>query len=164
MKIYLLDELAPFPLSLFDENGMRKTQKCSFYDNFACLSGTPVIDQNATFVLDGGSLLHRVVWQRDIIMQEILDKYVQYVRQYNNAVIEFDGYSEDTGSSLKTSERLGRQSKNVFRKCNFDKNTKITVKTRRVSYRTIATKKGLSVFFLLSCKMPDFELLQQKKT
>ena len=44
MKKYLQYELAPFPLSLFDKNGMRKTSKSSFYDNFECLPQPPVIN------------------------------------------------------------------------------------------------------------------------
>ena len=46
MKKYLQYELAPFPLSLFDENGMRKTSKSSFYHNFECLPQRPVINAN----------------------------------------------------------------------------------------------------------------------
>ncbi|KYN03290.1 hypothetical protein ALC62_05871 [Cyphomyrmex costatus] len=125
MKNYLHYELAPFPLSLFDENGLRKTQKSSFYDNFTCMCQNPEITDNFMYVLDGGSLLHRVVWQRDILVKEIIQKYVQYVRQYRNAVVVFDGYPDDTSNSLKTWERCRRRQGTVCREFHFDENTKI---------------------------------------
>ena len=107
MKNYLQYELAPFPLSLFDENGMRKTAKSSFYENFECLSPIPQINANDIYVLDGGSLLHRVVWQRNILVKEIINKYVRYVeQQYKKAIIEFDGYPEDTSGSFKRKGKI----------------------------------------------------------
>lgn len=69
MKKYLQYELALFPLSLFDENGMRKTAKSSIYDNFECLSQPSMLNENDIYVIDGGSLLHRVVWQRNILIK-----------------------------------------------------------------------------------------------
>ena len=158
MKIYLQHELAPFPLFLFDENGMRKTQKSNFYDNFACLSQAPVISaNNAVYVLDGGSLLHRVVWQRNELMKDIIDKYVQYVHQYKKALIVLDGYPEDNSSSLKTWERLRRQRGNVCREFTSDENTVIT-ENRKLFCQTIVIRKGLSLCFLLFYKVLDIKV------
>lgn len=39
MHKFLEYELAPYSLSLFDEGGMRKGRKSSFYDNFSKISG-----------------------------------------------------------------------------------------------------------------------------
>lgn len=60
---------------------------------------------------------------------DIIDKYVQYVHnKYKNSVIVFDGYPENSSSTLKTWERLRRQRNNISREFNFDENTKITEK------------------------------------
>ena len=40
MREYLKSELAPFPLALFDEGGMQKTQKSVFYTNFKTIAFT----------------------------------------------------------------------------------------------------------------------------
>ena len=45
-------ELAPFPLALFDEGGMRKTQKFVFYTNFESIKGMPSLE-NLVYVIDG---------------------------------------------------------------------------------------------------------------
>lgn len=60
---FLQYELAPYPLALFNDIGMRKTTKSTFYDCFNPI----VIELNTAtdvFIIDGGFLLHRVVEQR----------------------------------------------------------------------------------------------------
>ena len=57
-------ELAPYPLSLFDAIGMRKTQKSAIYDCFQSVN-IEIDNTNATYIIDGGYLLHRVVWDRE---------------------------------------------------------------------------------------------------
>ena len=62
-KEYLSFELAPKPPSLFDGHLMRKTAKSALADILdgivSCTSTTPV---NSVFVIDGGYLMHQVVW------------------------------------------------------------------------------------------------------
>jgi hypothetical protein len=56
--------LAPFPVSLFDEKGMWKTNKSALYGSFKLLPPEQEQDlhfENGTYVIDGGFLLHRVV-------------------------------------------------------------------------------------------------------
>ncbi|CAG9820707.1 unnamed protein product [Phaedon cochleariae] len=62
LQQYLEYELAPFPLSLFSEEGMRKGTKSSLYKAFTPLP-SDVQFENKVHVIDGGFLLHRVVWQ-----------------------------------------------------------------------------------------------------
>ena len=59
-------ELAPYPVFIFDESGMRKTKKSMMYELFSPLSDTR-IDEETLYVIDGGFLLHRVVWQKGVI-------------------------------------------------------------------------------------------------
>lgn len=76
-------ELAPFPLSLFDENGMRKTQKSAIYKCFQpIIIEFDISDDTYYFIIDGGFLLHRVVWNKGETFDTIFDRYVSYVRTY----------------------------------------------------------------------------------
>lgn len=107
-KKYFEFELAPYPLSIFDEKGMRKTKKLVFYDLF-----NPVTDvnfENAFYLIDGGFLLHRVVWQTREQFSSILNKYVDYVKQYykSGATIVFNGYPNHLTKSTKSAERYRR--------------------------------------------------------
>ena len=55
---------------------------------------------NVHYVLDGGALLHRVPWPRNVPYSDILSLYVQYVtRRYGQATVVFDGYED--GPSTK---------------------------------------------------------------
>lgn len=63
MKAFLQYELAPFPLSLFTENGTRKNVKSQLYDEFTNIDALPTSD-NHVHVIDGGFLLHKVFGKR----------------------------------------------------------------------------------------------------
>jgi hypothetical protein len=102
MKSYFEFELAPYPLSMFEETGMSKTKKLVVYDLFSPTT-EQVNLQDAVYVVDGGYLLHRVTWQSKVKFSSILQKYVDYVKDYykQSATIVFDGYDID-GSALGT--------------------------------------------------------------
>ncbi|KYN23146.1 hypothetical protein ALC57_04450 [Trachymyrmex cornetzi] len=74
-------KLAPYPLSLFDAMGMRKTMKSAFYNCFEYVN-IEIDNTNAIYIIDGGYLLHRVVWDRDETFHIIFEKYVQYVQRH----------------------------------------------------------------------------------
>ncbi|KYN10148.1 hypothetical protein ALC57_17724 [Trachymyrmex cornetzi] len=60
LRQYFSYELAPYPLSLFDNAGMRKTTKSTLYDIFVQCE-TDVHDVTKFFyIIDGGMLLHRL--------------------------------------------------------------------------------------------------------
>lgn len=52
MQYFLKYELAPFPLSIFDDNGMRKNAKSTFVQNFNLEENCPF--NEFTNVVDGG--------------------------------------------------------------------------------------------------------------
>ena len=54
-------ELSPMPPSLFDEMGMRKSNKSTLYGAFIA-TDEKHLDKKCTFVIDGGFLLHCVLW------------------------------------------------------------------------------------------------------
>ncbi|XP_029341748.1 uncharacterized protein LOC100571724 isoform X2 [Acyrthosiphon pisum] len=112
-------ELSPIPLSLFDESGqMRKTKKSILYDVFLTTTNTyNVLDKNVVVVIDGGFLLHRVVWPSTSTYGNIIGNYVNYVKRHygSNCVVVFDGYA-NTELNIKNSERQRR--KNMYTSTN----------------------------------------------
>lgn len=58
LQEYFKFELAPFPLSLFSEEGMGKSLKSSLYKAFLALTGDMDFG-SSIHVIDGGYLLHR---------------------------------------------------------------------------------------------------------
>ena len=61
MKKYLEYELAPFSLSLFAENGLRKNVKSHFYDEFTSIAN---LQQYCTRVDGGLFLLYKRIWKK----------------------------------------------------------------------------------------------------
>ena len=65
-----------------------------------CSTEYVVSTTDVQYVLDGGSLLHRIPWPRGATFGKIIDMYAEYVRnRYNNVIIVFDGYGN--GPSTK---------------------------------------------------------------
>ncbi|GBN76219.1 hypothetical protein AVEN_7583-1 [Araneus ventricosus] len=117
--------LAPFPLSLFDEEGVRKAHKSVFYDLFSIATG--VHFTSACYVVDGGFLLHRVLWQAKESFSFILKKYVDYAKKHFNegATTAFYGYPEDAAKSTKEVERIIRTKKHIAGYVMFDESMSV---------------------------------------
>lgn len=67
--------------------------------------------QNIAQVIDGGFLLHRVVWPRDTSFENICQSYVTYLRHHfpNYVEVVFDGYPDDPSQvGTKFAERHRR--------------------------------------------------------
>lgn len=107
----LRHELSPFPMSLFTDSGMRKTNKAAFYKEFTPLPQDYSLGDNLCEIIDGGFLLHRVTWKRDVSFKDICNSYINYVSKNfkSNPIIVFDGYPENSSNSnTKSAERLRR--------------------------------------------------------
>ncbi|KYN12193.1 hypothetical protein ALC57_15644 [Trachymyrmex cornetzi] len=91
---------------------MRKCVKSTLYKAFEQCSDS-INFGNSIYVIDGGYLLHRVVWNHMESFASICNNYIEFVRIYykSNAVIVFDGYPEDANKSTKCAERLRRSRK-----------------------------------------------------
>ncbi|KYM94341.1 hypothetical protein ALC62_15043 [Cyphomyrmex costatus] len=87
LKGFFQYELAPYPLSMFDENGMRKNTKSDFYNLFLPLQEKPTF-QNAWYVIDGGYLLHKVVWPKKSTYVEIFQTYVNYIKKHYSETVQ----------------------------------------------------------------------------
>lgn len=73
IKQYLANKLASFPLSLFVEDSMGKGSKSSLFNVFAPVEWSSNNSNRNHF--DGGSLLlHKVVWDRNTSLKNIIEK------------------------------------------------------------------------------------------
>lgn len=110
------DELSPFPLSLFDTNGMmRKSNKAELYE---LLTSNQLMSQSLintfTYVIDGGWLLSKYVWPHCKSYKDIFEGYRQFViTTYGaNSTIVFDEYSNEV-IGTKSYERYRRKEKTM---------------------------------------------------
>lgn len=130
LKQHFAYELAPYPLSLFTEEGMRKGTKSSFYSAFTPLTENIVPGNRAFTVVDGGYLLHKVIWHRNDSVRAIIAGYVSYVFNHfgKNTAVVFDGYPENAAMrSTKSAERLRRSASLSCSDILFDESTPIKV-------------------------------------
>jgi hypothetical protein len=71
-----------------------------------CSTEYVVSTTDVQYVLDGGSLLHRIPWPRGATFGKIIDMYAEYVRnRYNNVIIVFDGYGNGPSTKDHTHQR-----------------------------------------------------------
>ena len=106
-------ELCSHPLALFDKNcQFRNADKHEFAKAIALLANYDPLKcfiehlESVRYVLDGGALLHRIVWKKNETFLDIYDRYYKYiVIKYGDAIIVFDGY---TGPSTKDMAHLKR--------------------------------------------------------
>ena len=98
-------ELSPFPPALFEaRNILRKADKPqlaqAIRDHATDLSSEAVVNslpETDCYVLDGGSLLHRLPWKTGESYGAIAQSYADFtVRHYGQATVVFDGYDEGT--------------------------------------------------------------------
>lgn len=103
-------ELCAYPPSLFDESGlMRKGSKSSMVTVLVRDSNQSSItpdSEKVSYIIDGGHLLHRVVWRRPATFKQICEQYTNYIiTHYGSATVVFDGYEQ---GNTKDEEHLRR--------------------------------------------------------
>ncbi|GBN01761.1 hypothetical protein AVEN_224472-1 [Araneus ventricosus] len=94
---------------------MRKGTKSSLFSAFTRTKIDAVQGKNNFVVVDGGYLLQKVVWQRNMNFGDIAKSYLTYLQTHygSNITIVFDGYpSYVTGKSTKSAERIQRTNLN----------------------------------------------------
>ncbi|XP_071642214.1 uncharacterized protein [Temnothorax longispinosus] len=107
-------ELAPFPLFLFDDQGfMRKSKKSDLYKSLTPMAADQFTLTGSRVIIDGGFLLHRVVWSLGNTYTDIFKTYEAYIRKHYgfNCIVVFDGYGDDS-LGAKNYERMRRTNKN----------------------------------------------------
>ena len=124
-------ELLPYPPSVFEGNNLlRKPDKAPFLHavrshvtsaNDAILQVIPKTDH---YVLDGGSLIHRLKWTDGSTYNSVADAYASFTfNMYGNATVVFDGY--DGGPSTKGNAHQRRTRSKVKHKVDISDTTKL---------------------------------------
>lgn len=123
-------ELCSYPPALFEAKHVflkaDKPQLADALRDFVIKSSsnaviTDSIPETEHFVLDGGSLLHRLSWKKGITYGEIAEEYASFtISKYGVATVVFDGYSGEP--SIKDNEHQRRQRK-AHPIVRFDSNT-----------------------------------------
>ena len=105
---YLTYELAACPPALFDDCSLRKGNKSSIVtvlDDLAPSGNQP--PSTAVYTIDGGYLLHRVVWQHPATYGQICEQYKQYTtKRYGCARVVFRGYDAPSTNDAEHSRRV----------------------------------------------------------
>lgn len=110
-------ELCSFPPSLFAGKDMLlEANKSQLADAIrSAVPFNPPPAESFIYILDGGSLVHRIPWAIGDTYGKILEDYCNYVtKHYKKAVIVFDGY--DDGPSTKDAthkRRVGNEGRKV---------------------------------------------------
>ena len=121
-------ELSHFPPALFASSScLRESQKSQLSDSLWSMLDQPVVTLPPTlkFVLDGGSLLHKIPWKKGSSYQSIINQYVNFVHSsYGGAVIVFDGYTQ---SSIKDMVHRSRNKGHVGVEISFTLDMNLTV-------------------------------------
>ncbi|CAC5420536.1 unnamed protein product [Mytilus coruscus] len=109
-------ELSNFPSAMFDTSvAMREPQKSNLVEALWAIGDCSAEYETSTtdvqYVLDGGSLLHRIQWPRGVTFGRIADLYVDHVcRKYNTAIVVFDGYGNGPSTKDPTHQRQTKES------------------------------------------------------
>ena len=90
-------EISPFPPALFETNNLfRKANKPQLAHVISeCANGgiLDIMPETECYVLDGGSLLHRVSWKRGETYGTIAKSYADFtIKHYATPTVIFDGY------------------------------------------------------------------------
>lgn len=72
-------ELSPYKMALFEDGSIRKTNKSSLFHHIENIITPELNIDNITYIIDGGFLLHRVIWQKDTTFGYVIDQYIQYL-------------------------------------------------------------------------------------
>ncbi len=98
-------ELCTHPAALVDRSSLPwEANKPALADALWKLvkndSEAETLPDSVHYVLDGGSLLHRLSWKQGEMFQSVCARYVTYVTtKYGEATIVFDGY--ESGPDIK---------------------------------------------------------------
>ena len=112
LKECLCYELSPYLKALFDEVSLRKTAKSQPMTVLARYSApTLAVAADTYFVIDGGHLLHKVVWQQPAgIYAELYGQYCSYLLQhYRIATVVFHGYFDTLTKKSEEHRRRATQ-------------------------------------------------------
>ena len=156
LRQYVQYEFVNFAPSLFDAVSMRKTAKAALnriLDVDSNLVASPTPGYVPT-VIDGGHLLHAVVWNAPCFYADVVQGYVLYINKHfpnRFVVVVFDGYS-----SQKLSTQVVEQSRRSSKVTSADISvspSKNTSTTQRKILGNGHNKTSLILVLMLSARM-----------
>jgi hypothetical protein len=102
-------ELSALPSALFESSGLLREATKSKLAESLPHQKKPTLDDDSKYVLDGGSLLHRIPWRKGDTFRQICETYSEYVcRHFAESIVVFDGYG--SGPTTKDQVHLRRSS------------------------------------------------------
>jgi hypothetical protein len=149
MSSYFAYELTAVPTALFSHSMMRKANKSALAK---CISKNTTPVENAavaaSYVLDGGALLHRVTWLKTGTYMDTAKHYVQYIanKYGNETVVIFDGYAN--GPSTKDHEHQRRSMKSV---ANVKLDASMSIHTNQQAFLANPVNKSQFITLLSHC-------------
>ena len=94
-------ELAPHPLSLFDEYGdMRKGSKATLVSKLAVLASS--VEPPDLSIVDGNAMVFHVIWPKSGTAQTYVNSFRQAVKRDHKVIAVFDRYRDNL---IKSHER-----------------------------------------------------------
>ena len=118
MEDVLEYELSPFPPALFEAKYIfRKADKPqlakaidAYAQGLSAVENEPDdVPKTENYVLDGGSLIHRVKWMKGTTYGFIANGYADFVvRNFGRATVFFDGYSDQPSIKDSTTNVVRR--------------------------------------------------------
>ncbi len=129
-------KLSPYPPALFEENYiLQKADKVQLLDairTYVTSSDDAVfhsIPKTDEYVLDGGSLLHRLKWQERSTYSSIACTYASFTYNlYGKATIVFDGYSRGPTTKDYAHQRRKTQGQHIrFNKIRWEKGPSLPI-------------------------------------
>lgn len=97
LEFYLQFEMAPYPLSLFDNVRLRKIAKASLYPLLQPVDAI-IEKNNSHYIIDGGMLLYCVKWSSNCTFQRGFQEYISYLKRNfgTNITVILDTYTEQS--------------------------------------------------------------------
>lgn len=141
---------------MFERTGLpREPQKSHLAEYiWNLIQITPEIPSKTYYVLDGGSLIHRLPWTKGATVESICMSYVSYVNNhYEDAVVVFDGYP--SGPTTKDVAHIRRAKGVRSAKVNFNDETPI--RTKKEEFLSNPSNKQLFIN-TLGKKLQDSEV------
>ena len=140
-------ELCSYPPALFEsQHAMLKADKAALANNIwkALPMKDPELPAQVTYVLDGGSLLHRVPWDAGKTWAAICNSYTRYVHnKYGCAYIVFDGYN--SGPTTKDATHGRRANVRIAPTVQFTSDMVCTLKKEEFLSNTVNKQRFINM-------------------
>lgn len=144
-------ELCSYPPALFEaKHVLRPANKPALADAIWGLQPSEGIGPTGQrqYILDGGSLLHRIPWQRGTTYNDICKQYTNYVtKHYGHAIIIFDGYLQEL--STKDGAHQHRTGGRTGLTVDFTKD--MVMKIKKEEFLSNKTNKQKFIMLLSDC-------------